>query len=121
MKYMYIGRAWTWQRKGEPLELELTVQNVPEPGPDEVLVKNRVVGLNPVDWQIVEWVHPEWRAGHVPGVDGAGTIVSVGRNVSLKIGENVAYHQDITRCGSFAAYTCGGVKVIIPGAAHHSF
>ena len=39
--------------------------------PDDVLVKNAAIGLNPVDWKVLGN-----RAGWVPGVDSAGTVVA---------------------------------------------
>jgi len=69
-----------------------------------VLVANRAIALNPVDWKICEWGHADWRQGTVPGVDGAGTVAAVGEGVDLPLGARVAYHQSLSRDGSFAEY-----------------
>lgn len=69
--------------------------------PDDVLVKNAAIGLNPVDWKVLGN-----RAGWVPGVDGAGTVVAAGSEVDPQlIGCRVAYHQNLQRDGSYAEYT----------------
>ncbi|WP_170870207.1 alcohol dehydrogenase catalytic domain-containing protein, partial [Pseudomonas aeruginosa] len=78
---------------------------LPTPGPGEVLVANRAIALNPVDWKIVEWGHAAWSQDHVPGVDGVGRVVATGAGCDLALGSRVAYHQWLGRDGSFAEYT----------------
>ena len=75
-------QAWCWHAPGEPDQLTLTRQALPTPGPDEVLVANRIIAFNPVDWKLIEQGHPHWQPGHVPGVDGMGTLVALGGNVT---------------------------------------
>ncbi|WP_436792156.1 alcohol dehydrogenase catalytic domain-containing protein, partial [Aeromonas caviae] len=75
-------QAWCWHAPGEPDQLTLTRQALPTPGPDEVLVANRIIAFNPVDWKLIEQGHPHWQPGHVPGVDGMGTLVAPGANVT---------------------------------------
>ncbi|NYH11852.1 MULTISPECIES: zinc-binding dehydrogenase [Pseudomonas] len=96
--------AWSWT-SGRGIEgLKLTRKKLVQPGPSEVLVANRALALNPVDWKIVEWGHPAWQDGHVPGVDGAGVVVAAGADVPIKPGTRVAYHQSLARDGSFAEF-----------------
>jgi len=95
-------QVWAWQHQGELARQE---KPVAAPGPGEVLVANRLIGLNPVDWKIIDWGHACWQQGHVPGVDGVGLIVARGEGVNLPLGARVAYHQTLSRDGSFAAYT----------------
>lgn len=104
-------RAWTWRRQGE---LELQEKPVAAPGPGEVLVANRVIGLNPVDWKMIDRGHAAWRPGQVPGVDGVGIVVARGDNVALPLGARVAYHQALARDGSFAAYTQLIADAVLP-------
>ncbi|MGL6477946.1 alcohol dehydrogenase catalytic domain-containing protein [Aeromonas caviae] len=95
-------QAWCWHAPGEPDQLTLTRQALPTPGPDEVLVANRIIAFNPVDWKLIEQGHPHWQPGHVPGVDGMGTLVALGANVThLRPGTRVAYHTDLRHGGSF--------------------
>lgn len=96
--------AWGWTEGAGLGGLELIRKKLPQPGPAEVLVANTVIALNPVDWKIIEWGHAGWQTGRVPGVDGVGRVMAAGRDVTLKIGTRVAYHQALNRDGSFAEY-----------------
>ncbi|BCX67692.1 zinc-binding dehydrogenase [Pseudomonas izuensis] len=96
--------AWSWTSDKGIDGLKLIRKPLLQPGPGEVLVANRAVALNPVDWKIIEWGHAAWKTGHVPGVDGVGEVVTAGAGVTLKAGALVAYHQSLTRDGSFAEY-----------------
>jgi NADPH2:quinone reductase len=104
--------AWVWHAPGalRSLTWERVVVASPEAG--EVLIRNRAAGLNPVDWKFIEAGSAMWQAGHVPGVDGAGEVVALGEGVSEDwLTQRVAYHQALTRPGSFAEY------VVVPARA----
>lgn len=96
--------AWTWQSQGQPTGLKQERRALPVPGPGEVLLQNLSIGLNPVDWKMIEWGHPLWRPGHVPGVDGCGILLAAGAGVQLPTGMRYAYHQGLGRNGSFASH-----------------
>lgn len=106
--------AWTWSETGEPSALKLQRKAMQLPGADEVLLANRIIALNPVDWKMIEWGHAAWRPGHVPGVDGLGSIAALGDGVRLPVGARFAYHQDLARDGSFAEYTCLRAECLLP-------
>jgi NADPH:quinone reductase-like Zn-dependent oxidoreductase len=78
--------------------LSVQTRPVPQPGVGEVLIKVHAAGVNPVDWKSAAR-----RFGMVPGTDVAGTIDSVGAEVSgWKAGDQVlgfARHS-----GSYAEY-----------------
>lgn len=98
------NRAWLFQKAGEPLLLG----SLPLPilQDDEILVANRAIGINPVDWKFIHANPLQWQKGHIPGVDGAGEVLQAGEAVNPElIGQNVAYHQSLILPGSFAAYT----------------
>ncbi|PNB47776.1 alcohol dehydrogenase [Pseudomonas sp. GW456-12-10-14-LB2] len=96
--------AWAWT-SGQGLDgLTLIRKPLVQPGPGQVLVANRAIALNPVDWKIIEWGHPAWSTGRVPGVDGMGVVVAAGAGVTLQPGSRVAYHQSLANDGSFAEY-----------------
>lgn len=44
-------RAWCWEQGTSALDLVLKSVSRPVLQPDEVLVRNHVAGLNPVDWK----------------------------------------------------------------------
>lgn len=95
----------SWQYTGAGKPLQMATAPILEPAAGQVLVKNRVIGLNPVDWKLVEYGHGAWHSGHIPGVDGAGEVTAVGAGVDARwLGKRVAYHADLTRDGSFAEY-----------------
>ncbi|NWD74485.1 alcohol dehydrogenase catalytic domain-containing protein [Pseudomonas gingeri] len=99
-------RAWTWQGSADPAALQLRELPLPIIEPGDLLVRNAVIGLNPVDWKVLGGDLVDWKHGHIPGVDGAGVVVAVGDGVPRTwIGQRVAYHQNLARYGSFAEYT----------------
>src|SRR5690242_17846785 len=78
----------------------LTVETrpVPRPGPNEVLIKVRAAGVNPVDWKAAAR-----RIGMVPGTDVSGTIDTLGEGVTgWKVGEPVLGFA--RQSGSYAEY-----------------
>lgn len=97
-------QAWGWTPGAGLDGLQLIRKLLAQPGPGEVLVANRAIALNPVDWKICEWGHTDWRHGTVPGVDGVGIVEAVGAGVDIPVGTRVAYHQSLSRDGSFAEY-----------------
>jgi NADPH:quinone reductase-like Zn-dependent oxidoreductase len=82
---------------------------VPEPGPGEVLVKNLVVAVNPVDAKIR--AAGQWAGVELPfvlGYDAAGVVAKVGPGVKdLKEGDEVYYTPEIfgNPHGTYAEYT----------------
>lgn len=115
-------RAWVHHETGAPDVLRLEERSLPVPGNGDVLVRNRAIGLNPVDWKFVEWGHPSWEWPHVPGVDGAGEVEALGDGVHhIAPGARVAYHNDLVRPGSFAEYTVVPARALIPLPAELPF
>lgn len=107
-------RAWRWQGSTAPLDLELQTLPLQPPGPGEVLVRNAVIGLNPVDWKVLGGGLVDWQPGHVPGVDGAGEVVAVGADVSADwLGRRVAYHTSLHGHGSFAEYAPVAARALL--------
>lgn len=103
--------------KPGPIEsLYLTDREEPKPKADEIRVKVRAVGLNPVDYKIARTGHPAWQFPFILGLDVAGIIDSVGENVrELSPGQRVVYHGDLSKPGGFAQYavtTARAVSVI---------
>jgi NADPH:quinone reductase-like Zn-dependent oxidoreductase len=103
-------RALVYRNFGSPDILKYEEIDRPTPGDDEVLVKVRAASINPLDWKIMKggpWMvrlllglgKPEIRR---PGVDVAGEVEAVGRNVTqLQPGDAV-----FGACrGAFAEYT----------------
>lgn len=108
-------KAWVHHETGAAGVLRLEERPRPKPGRGEALVRNRAIGLNPVDWKFIEWGHPAWEWPHIPGVDGAGEVEALGEGVQhIAPGARVAYHNDLVRPGSFAEYTVVPARALIP-------
>lgn len=45
--------AWLTEAKQNPLKVDHAP--MPTPGPDEVVIKNKAVAVNPVDWKIQDY------------------------------------------------------------------
>lgn len=92
-------------------EPELVDLPVPEPGPDEVLVRVHAAGMNPFDWKVGDGALKgvvEHRFPLVMGSDAAGVVEAVGAEVeSFRPGDRV-YGQFMKVAlgrGSYAEYT----------------
>ncbi|KAI0682215.1 GroES-like protein [Earliella scabrosa] len=85
----------------------VAVQDCPVPAidDDEVLIKTSAVALNNVEWKVVEYFGVP---GSILGIDAAGEIVQVGKNVTQrKVGERVAtftHGGHYTDRGAYAEY-----------------
>lgn len=99
-----VNRVWTWQSGPEPLDLVAGERPLPDLRSGEVLVRNAAIGLNPVDWKVLG-NRTDWQPGHVPGVDGAGTVVAAAPDVPAQwLESRVCYHQSLAAHGSFAEH-----------------
>lgn len=67
---------------GGPEVLDYTTVEDPEPGPDQVLIRVRALGINFADIKArTGGYHLEREFPFVPGIDASGTIAAVGREV----------------------------------------
>ncbi|AZS88776.1 NADP-dependent oxidoreductase [Streptomyces griseoviridis] len=92
--------------------------DVPEPGPGQVRVQVRAVGVNPVDGKIrsgiMEAIFPTTLPA-VPGGEIAGIVNAVGQGVDqLKVGDEVLGWSDT---GSYAQYALADPAVLAPKPA----
>ncbi|WP_417307678.1 alcohol dehydrogenase catalytic domain-containing protein, partial [Devosia sp.] len=89
---------------------------MPSPGPNEIVVRNRAVAINPIDWiaQALGDLFFSWiRFPFVLGSDSAGEVVAVGRGVTrFRPGDRVLGHAvgldkawTSAAAGSFQLYT----------------
>ena len=72
--------AWIMAPKAKPL----VVAEAPMPiaNPDEVVIRNRAVAVNPIDWKVQEYGVIVKDYPNVLGCDTAGEVVEVGSNVT---------------------------------------
>ncbi len=85
-------KAYQIQKFGNPEGLELVDQPVPEPAPDEVLVRIKAASLNYRDLVVLRGQYDKNpRQGLTPLSDGAGEVISVGEKVTqFRAGDRVA-------------------------------
>ena len=75
----------------------------PVPGPHDLLVRVKAIGINPVDYKVRRSRTEEETAPKVLGFDAAGVVEATGDRVTLfRPGDEVFYAGDITRAGSNA-------------------
>jgi len=102
-------RAFLLSRSGDPSVMELTEVPEPSPGPGEVRVHTKAIGLNYAEVLsrkgLYGWA-PE--RPYVPGMDAAGTIDAVGAGVdSSRVGESVLVGTQ---------YGCYAERIVVPTA-----
>jgi NADPH2:quinone reductase len=85
---------------GGPEVLQLKNVPDPDPGPGQVLIHNRAVGVNPVETYFRAGINPRHPLPYTPGTDAAGEVASIGPGVrNLKPGMRV-YSSSVT--GAYA-------------------
>ena len=105
-------KAVVYTDYGSPDVLEIRDIKKPVPNDDQVLIKVRTASINPLDWHFMEGTPYIMRAIGVGlrkpkdprlGVDYAGTVEAVGKNVTqFKPGDEVLGGKS----GAFAEYVC---------------
>ena len=112
---------------GSPDDLRLREIDKPALGDDDVLVRVRAASVNPYDWHFMRGLPYLARPmlglrgpkESVRGVDVAGQVESVGKNVTqFRPGDEVF---GAGRSGSLAEYACGGENGFAPKPASLSF
>ena len=87
-------------KTGGPEVLQLEDVTLPPPGPGELLVRNRAIGLNFIDTYFRTGLYAAPQLPFVPGNEAAGEVLAVGANVTeFKPGDRVAY---VATLGSYA-------------------
>ena len=94
--------AWRWQAPGAPEQLQRAALELPPLGDLEVLIENRIVAFNPVDWKLIASGHPAWQPGQVPGVDGMGSSLL----------SAVAFITGVSAVAWLITPTCAGMAVL---------
>ncbi len=97
-----------FHKHGGPEVLEYTDFPTPEPGEGQVLVKLEAAALNRVDlWTRNGWPGIKLEYPHIPGADGAGTVVGMGAYVSgWNMGDRVVINSNLG-CGHCPACIAG--------------
>src|SRR5262245_15686545 len=87
---------------GGPSVLKIEEVPAPEPGPNQVLVRNHAVGINPVDTYLRSNTDNRGpKLPYTPGSDAAGVVEAVGSSVSaVKAGDRVYFGGSLS--GAYA-------------------
>ena len=86
-----MSRAVVMHRTGGPEVLTIEDVTLPDPGPGQVKIRHRAIGLNFIEIYFRKGVYPA-PLPFTPGNEGAGEVVAVGKGVKLfKEGDRVAY------------------------------
>lgn len=107
-------------KPGEPEVLKISTRPVPSPGPRDVLLHIQAAGVNHPDlFQRRGMYPPPPGASDIPGLEAAGTVVALGRDVTWPtLGEKVAA---LLLGGGYAEYACADSTLCLPIADHLSF
>ncbi len=106
-------KAWIGEREGSRPTYHLEDMPQPAPGPDEVLLRVRAVGLNLVDRfpKRAHFIHTPPASAAIPGMEVAGEIVGIGEAVpGYRKGDRV---MAMVHAGC-AEYVCAHQALLLP-------
>ncbi|MEU4247406.1 NADP-dependent oxidoreductase [Amycolatopsis sp. NPDC026612] len=112
-------RAITFSTYGGPEVLQLSDVPVPEPGPGQVRLAVRAVGVNPIDWKIRSGAmrqNSQIAFPHIPGLEVAGVVDAVGDGADFALGDEVFGWSET---GAYAEYALA--KAVAPKPANLSW
>ncbi|MDU0341463.1 quinone oxidoreductase family protein [Bosea rubneri] len=96
-------------KTGGPEVLQLEDVTLPAPGPGQLLIRNRAIGLNFIDTYFRTGLYPAPQMPFTPGNESAGDVLAVGEGVSeFKPGDRIAC---VAGLGAYAE------ERIVPAAA----
>ena len=121
---------------GEPEVLQLEEVPDPQPGPGQVVVRVRAVGVNPVETYIRSGIYPKPPTPYTPGNDGAGVIAAIAPDVKgIAVGDRVyiagsssGTYAELSVCSANRVYAlpepasfAQGAAINVPyGTAYHA-
>ncbi len=77
---------------GGPEALEWTSLDTAKPGPGEVRIEQRAIGVNFIDTYFRSGLYPWPSTPLIPGAEAAGVVAEIGEAVTdFKVGDRVAY------------------------------
>ncbi|MBT8090769.1 MAG: zinc-binding alcohol dehydrogenase family protein [Gammaproteobacteria bacterium] len=87
-------------------------QDIPEPGPNDLLVEVRGISMNPVDVKVRALMKPEG-GPRILGWDAAGVVTAVGSDVTrFQPGDEVFYAGELMRPGSNAEFQLVDERIV---------
>jgi len=106
---------------GGPSVLKVETISTPEPGPNQVLVKNHAAGVNPVDTYLRSNTDNRGpKLPYTPGSDAAGVVEAVGPGVTaVKVGDRVYFGGTLS--GAYAELSLCDQAQVHPLPSNTSF
>ncbi|XP_059156016.1 prostaglandin reductase-3-like [Physella acuta] len=90
---------------------EIVEARIPSPGPKQILVKNKFLGINASDINYAAGRYdPTKKPPFTPGFEGLGEVVSVGSDAKSKLGQTVVY----SKFGAFQEYIAVDESTVMP-------
>lgn len=100
------------EKHGGPEVLKYKEIASDKPGPGQVKVRNYAIGLNYTDVYFRTGMYLPEKLPFVPGNEGAGEVIAVGKNVTdVEVGDRVAY---VTLLGAYADEALVPAQYIVP-------
>jgi NADPH:quinone reductase-like Zn-dependent oxidoreductase len=117
-------KALVLDKPGTPESLYPSDVEKPQPKAGEVRVKVNAVGLNPYDYKLAASGFPGWRYPVILGLDVAGVVDAVGKDVEdWQVGDPVYFFGDVSRpAGGFSQYAVITAKTLawLPDGLTHT-
>ena len=123
-------KAIVYEKYGPVDSLQLMEVDKPTPKDNEVLIKVQATSINKADFSmitgkpfIVRFFSGLFKPKNkIPGLDMAGTVEEVGKNVSkFKIGDDVLGDIYDSGMGGFSEYTCADEKLLVIKPSNATF
>jgi NADPH:quinone reductase len=106
-----VPKAIRIHQTGGPEKMILEEVPTPKPGPGQVTVRNKAIGLNFIDVYFRTGLYPAPSMPFVLGNEGAGDVVALGKGVKdFKIGDRVAY---VSQLGAYAEERVTDTKILV--------
>ncbi len=110
-------RAAYTDADGGPEDVKAGELPKPEPGPNEILVRNHAAGVGPWDWKMLAGKWRTLKFPHIPGSEAAGVVEQAPEGSEFKVGDEVwgrVHH-------AYAEYVVSDGATLVPKPANVSF
>jgi NADPH:quinone reductase-like Zn-dependent oxidoreductase len=107
-------RAIVFTQYGDADVLHLEEIAKPEPGPGQVRIAVRVVGVNPIEWKIRSGAMAQGAAlegVQIPGFEAAGVVDAVGEGAGFAVGDEVVGWTDGGAYTEYAVASSGSIAL----------
>ena len=110
-------KAAYFEEAGGPDKIKVGELPDPDPGSDQVLVRNHAAGVGPWDWKIAEGRFYPLTSPHIPGFEAAGVVEKAPDGSGFSAGDEVWGRV----VGAFAELVVSDGESLVPKPANVSF